>query len=275
MLEASMQPNAVECIIADEALCRQDESAMPATPVIRCEEPCEPNEQSVLGLVELLLKRPAQVDQLNRQSRWQRELFPRFLWIAEGGYLGYGVVMALLLNLAPASAQPHNLGLPLPPASWSDGTALAVPLAYAAGIVLAACVCLPSFYFYCLLAGVRMSWLQITSVVGKGTAASVVLLFGVLPIYVAAVLGLIVFKAPVEYLQWALALGLLLPFIVGPWGLRAIYAGVVALSEQLSPEWQCKRRCLLRRLTLSWTAVYTAVVPIMIYRLWELFAGLV
>jgi hypothetical protein len=37
----------------------------------------------------------------------------------------------------------------------------------------------------------------------------------------------------------------------------------------------CQRRCFLRRLTLSWAAVYAAVVPVMIYRLWELFAGLV
>jgi hypothetical protein len=34
----------------------------------------------------------------------------------------------------------------------------------------------------------------------------------------------------------------------------------------------CRRQCFLRRLTLSWAAVYTAVVPVMIYRLWEHFA---
>ncbi|MCI0743181.1 MAG: hypothetical protein L0Y72_29490, partial [Gemmataceae bacterium] len=164
----------------------------------------EAKGQSVLGLVELLLKWPAGVDQLNRQPAWQRELFPRFLLIGECSYLLFALVMVFLLNLAPAAAYPHNPWLDLPPASWSDGTALGLVFAYTVGILLSACVCLPSFYFYSLLAGVKMSWLQITSLVGKGTAANAVLLLGILPIYVAIVLGLVVFEAPAENLQWAL-----------------------------------------------------------------------
>src|SRR5262245_49704303 len=105
-------------------------------------------EPTMLGLVELLLKSPATVDRLNRDPWRQRELFPRLLFIALTSYLVYASLMVLILNLAPAA---HNELIELPRASWGDGSAWALPLAYAAGIVLAACVCLPSFYFYGLL----------------------------------------------------------------------------------------------------------------------------
>src|SRR5262245_49286483 len=134
--------------------------------------------QTTLGLVELLLKDPARVDRLNREPARQRELFPRFLLVAEASYLVFGLVLVLLLNFAPAAAYPESDLVPVPPARWGDGTAPALPLAYALGIVLASCVCLPSFYFNGLLAGVRLSWLQIVSLVGKGTAANAVLLLG-------------------------------------------------------------------------------------------------
>lgn len=235
----------------------------------------EAKAQSTLGLVELLLKRPEAVDQLNRRPVWQRELFPRFLLIGEVSYLAYALIMVLLINLAPPAAYPHSVWLRLPDASWWNGTALGLVLGYTLGILLAACVCLPSFYFYSLLAGVKMSWLQISSLVGKGTAANAVLLLGILPIYVALVLGLVVLRAPAEHLQLTLKLGLLLPFLAGLWGLRSIYLGILDLGANLPPHWQSRRQCFLRRLTLSWAAVYTAVVPVMIYRLWESFADLV
>src|SRR5262249_25310643 len=122
--------------------------------------------------------------------------------------------------------------------------------------------------------GLRMTWLQIVSVVGKGTAASSIMLLGILPIYLALVLGLVIFEMPVDELRAALVLGLLLPFAAGLWGLHAIYRGVMDLFDYQAPCDQAQRRCFLRRLTLSWAAVYTAVLPVMIYRLWELFARL-
>ncbi len=228
---------------------------------------------AALGLVELLLQEPAEVDRLNRDPKAQRELFPRFLLIAESGFLIFGLVLLLLLNLAPDKAYPNWPGLPLPPASWTNGTGVALPLAYCVGIVLAACVCLPSFYFFSLLAGVKMSWQQIVSVLGKGMAANAVLLLGILPIYVAVALGLLVAKAPDDVLAGTLTVGLLLPFVSGLWGLRAIYRGIMDLSAALPASWQCRRRCFLRRLTFSWAAVYAVVLPVMILRLWEAFAA--
>ena|SRR3989442_11586863 len=231
-------------------------------------------EPTALALVEMLLKNPAMVDRLNREPTRQKELFPRFLLIALTSYLIYGILMVLILNLAPAAAHVHSGPLPLPPAFWSDGTAWSLPLAYTVGMVLAACVCLPCFYFYSLLAGVQMSWLQITSVIGKGMAANAIMLLGLVPIYVIVALGAIIFAAPTECLQVTLGFGLLLPFVSGLWGLRAIFLGIMHLTTVLPAEWQCRRRCFLRRLIASWTVLYAAVVPVMIYRLWEYFAFL-
>src|SRR5262249_23026058 len=151
------------------------------------------------------------------------------------------------LNLAPAA---HNELIELPRASWGDGSAWALPLAYAAGIVLAACVCLPSFYFYGLLAGVRISWLQIISLIGQGLAANAIWRLGLVPIYVIGALGAIVLAAPTEVLKPILGLGLILPFIAGLWGMRAIYVGLMDVASVLPAEWQCRRRCFLRRLIL-------------------------
>ena len=55
-------------------------------------------------------------------------------------------------------------------------------------------VCLPSFYFYGLLAGVKLSMLQATAHAVKCLAVTAVVLVGALPIYVAVMrLGMIVF----------------------------------------------------------------------------------
>jgi len=233
----------------------------------------EADSQTVMGLIELLLKNPGRLDAVERDPARLRELFPRLLLIAQAGYLVYSGVMLLLLNLAPAAAAPATLGLAVPRAAWADGTALGLPIGYGLGIVVASCICLPSFYFYSLLAGVRMSWLQIASIVVRGTAANAVMLLGILPIYVAVALGLIVTNAPAHWLALTLLLGLLLPFVAGLWGLREIYRGVMHVGDTTAWSSQCKRRCFLRRLTFSWAAVYTAVVPVLIYRLWELTAG--
>jgi hypothetical protein len=236
--------------------------------------PEAPVPPTTLGLAELLLKNPERVDQLNRDPSLQGELFPRLLLIGEVGFLVYSLVMVLLWNVGPVRAA-DALPLRLPPARWNDGTALSLPAAYTLSIVLASCVCLPSFYFYSLLAGVNMRWSEIVSLIAKGTAANGIMLLGVLPIYVAAVLGFIVLKVPAEVLALALGLGLLLPFVSGLWGLWAIYQGVVHTVQVRPEQWRCGRGCFLRRLTLSWAAVYATVVPVMVYRLWEFGATLV
>jgi len=145
--------------------------------------------------------------------------------------------------------------------------------AYVMGLIAATGVCLPSFYFYGLLSGVRITILQVTTHMMEGMAATSLMLIGLLPIYVAYVLGLIVFEAPWASLVPMIYTGLLLPFIAGLWGLRTIYRGFMQLADTLPPERRCQRQCFLRRLTVACTACYTAVTPVMIYTLWNSFSA--
>jgi hypothetical protein len=230
------------------------------------------SERSALGLVELLLKNSEKADSLSRDEGRQAEIMPRFLGIALASYLLFGYAMVLLLSIAPAEAYPRQL-FAVPAARWTDGAPWSLMAGYTVGLVAASGICLPTFYFFGLLAGVRMSMVQVVGVVLRCTASSAVVLIGVLPIYVAVVLGLIVFHARPEILELYLYLGLALPFLAGLEGVRAIYRVVTGFAETLPLERRCRRQCFLRRLTLSWAACYTVVSPVMIYRLWETFAG--
>src|SRR5207253_2388833 len=168
----------------------------PATVVPVAEPVIAVREDSVLGLVELLLKDPDRADRLNRDgSADPLPLMTRFLCIAQASYLLFGAAMIIILNAAPAEALPHRW-FPVPPARLGDGSALALVAAYCLGLVATTCICLPSFYFFALLAGVRLTFLQIAGQVVRCKANSAIVLLGILPIYVAVVLGLIVFNAP-------------------------------------------------------------------------------
>src|SRR4051794_19979076 len=81
------------------------------TPVETIEAPPfeEGQENSTLGLVELLLKEPDRVDRLNRQKTTDPlPLMTRFLCIAEASYLLFGLAMIVILNMAPEKALPHR-----------------------------------------------------------------------------------------------------------------------------------------------------------------------
>jgi hypothetical protein len=230
------------------------------------------NGPTTLHLVELLLKGPKRLDGLiNHDAKKQAILIPRFLGIALASYVLYGLAMIIILNAAQTEAYPRHV-LWVPPADWHNGSALGLVVAYSVGLVAATCICLPSFYFFSLLAGVRLTMLQIVGQVLRCKANSAMVLFGILPIYVAVVLGLIVFDASVLTLELWLYIGLVLPFVAGLEGVRSIYRGVMGMSESLPPERRYKRECFLRRLALSWAACYTAVCPVLIYRLWEFLA---
>jgi hypothetical protein len=119
-----------------------------------------------------------------------------------------------------------------------------------------------------------LSFVQTVAHVVKGMGATSVMLVGLLPVYFAVVLGMIVFKASEPWLLNSLYLGLALPFIAGLWGIRSIYRGFFALVDTIPEEQRYSRGVFLRRLTLAWAAVYTAVTPIMIWTLWNAIAEL-
>jgi hypothetical protein len=237
-------------------------------PLDQEEIPAE-EETHVLGLVELLLKNPRKADLAGLLAGTVMDVVPRFLGIALVSYAVFGLTLVLLMNFAPAGAYPRNL-LPMPGASWVDGSALGLVLGYTLGLVAASGICLPTFYFFGLLAGVRLSILQITGLILRAKAASAMVLMGILPIYLAVVLGLLIFRAPEHYLEGCFYLGLVLPFLAGLEGVRCIYRGIHRAAEFQPEAWRVQRTCFLRRLTLSWAACYTVVSPVMVYRLWEM-----
>src|SRR6266511_681003 len=101
------------------------------------ERPAAPplaRELSLLGLVEVLLKEPQQLDDLNRDEARQAELMPRFLAISLASFALFGVALALILHFVPAGAYPHSV-VPVPVSRLTDGSALALILAYNLGLV--------------------------------------------------------------------------------------------------------------------------------------------
>jgi hypothetical protein len=246
----------------------------------------EPLNTNVLGLIELILKHPHRLESLIRQPAQQAVLLPKFLAIALVGFVFFGVALSLVFTAAgqwPRLTPIRDLVAgesttvaafdtlatgQSPLTRWIDGSALTMIFAYAIGLVAATGICLPSLYFYSLLAGVRMTMLDVVVQSLKSKATAAVALVGILPIYAALGLGIVIFAAPQPIREAAFWLGLALPFLAGLFGTYSLYRGLGGLADTLPPERRCGREWFLQRLVLSWAACYTAVTPIMIHSLW-------
>src|SRR5438093_727997 len=68
-----------------------------------------PRDLSLLGVVEVLLKEPRRLDDLNRDEARQPELMSRFLAIALASFALFGVALLLILHFTPPPAYPHRL----------------------------------------------------------------------------------------------------------------------------------------------------------------------
>jgi hypothetical protein len=226
-----------------------------------------PEPVGTLGVVEMMLKAPARLQEWMRDATRQPELMARFLAIALTGFTIFGVAQTLVLN---ASGDWPSW---IPSARWTGRSAANLALAYDVGLVAAAGICLPSFYFFGLLAGLRITMLEVAVHSVKCLATTAVFLVGILPIYVAVALGMIVFDAAWESLQMTLAIGLALPFLAGLWGVWTLYEGFVALGGTLPEDRRWSRTRFLRRLTLAWSVCYSLVTPVMIASLWRHLSG--
>ena len=248
-------------------------------------QPASPDETSLFGLIELLLKYQTRFDTIARDPASQRELVPRLLAIGLMGYIVFGVALSIIFTAAGVWPELSSVALWLETGErplirfvaegtavwqkWFDGSVVALVAAFSCGLLGANGICLPSFYFYNLLAGVRTTMLQVTVNALKGMAAGAIAVVGALPIYFAAVLALLVFPAPKELVDVICAVGLLLPFIAGLWGTHSLYRGFVGLAATMPTECRQARACFLRRLVLAWSGCFTAVTPLMIFTLWE------
>jgi hypothetical protein len=244
----------------------------------------------IADLVELILKRRDRLERLIREPSLQSLLLPKFLAIALIGFVFFGVALALVFTSAgqwPRLAAIRDLvageansiatfdSLPRGAARldpWLNGSAEALILAYAIGLVAATGICLPSLYFYGLLSGVRMTMLDVVIQSLKAKATAAVALVGVLPIYAALGLAVVIFDLPEPVRNATFWLGLLLPFLAGLFGTYSLYQGLAGFADTLPPDRRCRRACFLRRLVVSWAACYTAVTPLMIHTLWVMLA---
>jgi hypothetical protein len=250
-------------------------------------DPAEVRKARILDLIELVLKDRWRLYRLIRVPAASSVLLPRLLAISLAGFVLFGVAMSLVLSVsgrwpaltALADWVESGHGSPLRFAAidsgfgklgpWLNGDAPALVAAYAFGLVAASGVCLPSLYFYCLLAGVKMRWRDVVLHAVKSKAIASVALVGILPIYVALAMGVLIFDGSGMLLAPTLSLGLILPFIAGIWGTVSLYQGFAQLCDTMPPARAKRRECFLRRLVLSWSACYSAVMPVMIYALWE------
>jgi len=269
------KPCALEAQFADkvnppEAGCRRSSDApSPGEPTI---EELKAGEPTATVVVDLLLKNRDRLDLLMRDETQQRLLIPRLLGIALVGFAIYGVVATIVLN---GLASTYGVWWSwVPEARWRNASVANLSLAYTIGLIAANGVCLPSFYFYGLLAGVRTTMLGVVTQALKGMAAGAIALVGILPVYMAIALSALVFTVPPQVVEIFVMLGLILPFLAGIWGANSLYEGFVRLADTMSPVERCTRECFLRRLIFAWCGCYTCVTPLMIYTLWVHLAAL-
>jgi len=218
-------------------------------------------------VVEMLLKDQSSIDTLLRTDEGARMLVPKLLAIAMCGFALYGIVATAMLN---GMLLHHDFWMPgVPDAFWNRSSAANLTLAYCLGLIAANGICLPSFYFYGLLAGIRITMTGIVAHALKGMAAGAVVLVGIVPIYVAVALSGVVFSVSPWVMGYWTLLALALPFMAGIWGAVCLYRGFICLADTLPAERAGTRTCFLRRLILAWSGCYTFVTPLVIYSLWQ------
>ena len=213
---------------------------------------------NLFGYIELLLKDRRRLGQLLLNERRSLEALPNLLGVAIVGFAVYGLIISIVFRLS-GSADTELLKS----ANW-----FVVTLSYTFGLIGAVCVCLPSFYFYALLAGVRASMAQVAAQSVRALATTALLLLGIMPIYVVAVIGLYIGGDALRN-EYALSLsaGFALPFIAGLFGVITFYRGFVDLSNTLPSQRHRKCGKFLRFMAVCQSGLYAVVAPAMIYTL--------
>jgi hypothetical protein len=123
------------------------------------------------------------------------------------------------------------------------------------------------------LSGVRMTMMDVVIHALKSKAVAAVTLVGILPIYAAFGLAIAIFPLPDVPRDSVLLLGLALPFIAGLSGTYSLYRGLSTLTDTMAADRRLDRECFLQRLVLSWSGVYSAVSPVLIFTLWQRLQG--
>ncbi len=216
-------------------------------------------EPTFVNLTEMTLKRPEDVRAVVKDEPSQPRAVLNLLLLGLAGISLYSAVFTAIAALAPRVDW-------MPPVALADPSAARPLLTYSIGMVGALGICLPSFYFYGLLAGVRASMLQVAAISLHALARTGVILMGLLPVYVAAILGMVVLGATEGLAYEALLMaGVLLPFLAGLSSLPVCYRGFLDLIETLPEARAAGRAPMVRLLALAWAALYTTVAPVTLW----------
>jgi hypothetical protein len=231
-----------------------DPAPAPTPAVVAAPEP------PALGMFDLVLRGQPRLTRILLDERALPLAVQKLLALSLLGLGVYGVVVGFAAQaLRPELPWGGPLGHPV---VWMP---LALMLAFVGGL----CVCLPSFYFYTQLAGLDASFRLVTAQALRAQATTAVLLLGVAPFYAALVLGCV--AGAVADAQRVVLAGVVIPFVVGLYGKRALYRGFTELVTVL-PVTHRRRGHFLQRMIICWTAVYAAVVPVALVRLAQAFA---
>lgn len=216
-------------------------------------------EPTFVNLTEMTLKRPEDVRAVVKDEPSQPRAILNLLLLGLAGISLYSVVFTVIVALAPRVEW-------MPRVSLDDPSAARPLLINTIGMAGALGICLPSFYFYGLLAGVRATMLQVVGISLHALARTGVILMGLLPVYVAAILGVVVLGATGGGAYESLMLaGVLLPFLSGLSTLPVMVRGFVDLTETLPEARAASRAPMVRLLALAWAVLYTTVAPVTLW----------
>jgi hypothetical protein len=217
--------------------------------------PAPISEPPTLGMLDLVLRDQSHLTRVLLDERALPAAVQKLLVLSLLGLGVHGFVVGLAAQiLHPELPWGGPLGHPV---AWMP---LSLVLAFTGGL----CVCLPSFYFYTQLAGLDASFRLVTGQALRAQATTAVLLLGVAPFYAALVLGCVV--GAIDNAPAVVLAGLVIPFVVGLYGMRALHRGFGELAAVL-PLTHRRRGDFLRRMVVCWTAVYAAVTPVALVRL--------
>jgi hypothetical protein len=210
-------------------------------------------------MFELLLDDGQELDRVILDADNYQATLRRLLLVS---VLGLGGFAALVGLIWPSSGMPGAASA-VHPIIWA-------PVVLIGAFLTAKVVCLPSFYFYTQIAGLDAPFRVIVAQSLRVQARSSVVLLGVTPFYAALALASHIDVIGTGNTTVPAMIGVALPFFVGLSGVRSLYRSFRRMVDEL-PITNESRVKFVMGLVLCWSAAFSAVAPVALYRYAEMF----
>jgi hypothetical protein len=220
------------------------------------------------AMLDLLLREKETTDRLCADRDQAAALLPRLLAIGAASIAAWALVHGGLLLASQQSILPAALA-DAPP--W--WTPIVLFCALEGGLMGAQLAGMPSFYFYGLLAGIETHGWRIVAESMRARATAAVVLLGLLPVYLAVGLGLVLVFPDAAWDARALHSivlgfgGTALPFVAGLAAPGSLYRAFRRMLAEGMPPGQTRRRPMPLLLVLAWSALFTALAPLGAWRI--------